>query len=176
MMPESLHRQLLSQARRLAALDPMRPKQGNLRRAVSTAYYGLFHFLVDRASRSMFGRSNDRRPFRHVLARAFQHESMARACKPFAGGTLPDPIRRALPAGFAVPPDLRSVAQTFREAQQKRHLADYDLAWKFCRFDVLVFIRDVEQAIELFSTIGSQLETRFFLACLLAWERLEGRR
>jgi hypothetical protein len=40
---------LLQQARQLAQIDPRRPKQANLRRAVSAAYYALFHEVIDRA-------------------------------------------------------------------------------------------------------------------------------
>lgn len=58
-MAEPLHGQLLSQARRLARLDPTRPRQGNVRRAVSTAYYGLFRFLIDGACRSIVGTAHD---------------------------------------------------------------------------------------------------------------------
>jgi hypothetical protein len=42
----SLHADLLEQAGNLARLDPTRPKQVNLRRAVSSAYYALFHLLT----------------------------------------------------------------------------------------------------------------------------------
>ena len=40
---------LLEQARILAKLDVKKPKQANLRRAVSSAYYAVFHFLVHEA-------------------------------------------------------------------------------------------------------------------------------
>src|SRR5271157_5380665 len=46
----SLHADLLEQAKRLAQLDPRRPKQANLRRAISSAYYALFHLLAWEAS------------------------------------------------------------------------------------------------------------------------------
>ena len=36
---------LLEQARHLANREPKRPKQASLRRAVSTAYYAIFHLL-----------------------------------------------------------------------------------------------------------------------------------
>ena len=42
----SLHADLLDQAEQLAQLDPRRPKQANLRRAISSAYYALFHLLA----------------------------------------------------------------------------------------------------------------------------------
>lgn len=171
-MADPLHRQLLSQARRLAKLDPLRPKQGNLRRAVSSCYYALFHFLIEHACRVMLGTSNDRRPYRDALARAFQHGTMDDACKSFSGGVLPDKVKKSLRSGFTVPADLRTVSQTFRDAQEKRHLADYDLTQKFTRSDVLALVRDVDDAMSSFTRIRGQPETRFFLTCLLAWQTL----
>jgi hypothetical protein len=46
----SLHADLLAQARRLVSQDPRRPRQASLRRAISTAYYALFHLLISEAS------------------------------------------------------------------------------------------------------------------------------
>ncbi len=43
------HVDLLQQAKRLAHLEPKKPKQASLRRAVSTAYYSFFHFLITEA-------------------------------------------------------------------------------------------------------------------------------
>jgi hypothetical protein len=40
-------RDLVPQARLLARSEPRHPKQATLRRTVSTAYYGLFHFLIE---------------------------------------------------------------------------------------------------------------------------------
>ena len=54
----SLHADLLEQAEQLAQLDPRRPKQANLRRAVSSAYYALFHLLTWEAS-ALYAVGND---------------------------------------------------------------------------------------------------------------------
>jgi len=40
---------LLEQSYDLAHKEPANPKQASLRRAVSTAYYALFHLLIDEA-------------------------------------------------------------------------------------------------------------------------------
>src|SRR5712692_5365690 len=40
---------LLEQARHLANREKKRPRQASLRRAVSTAYYALFHLLISEA-------------------------------------------------------------------------------------------------------------------------------
>jgi hypothetical protein len=65
----SLHMDLLQQARRLARLDPNRPRQANLRRAVSAAYYALFHYLIDQACRNAVGTQQTQQGFRQSLAR-----------------------------------------------------------------------------------------------------------
>jgi hypothetical protein len=54
-----LHDDLQQQALELAGRDPRRPKQANLRRAVSASYYALFHFLVDQSCRQMLGTTNN---------------------------------------------------------------------------------------------------------------------
>ncbi len=40
---------LLEQAQHLAQREPKRPKQASLRRAISSAYYALFHLLISEA-------------------------------------------------------------------------------------------------------------------------------
>ena len=42
----TLHHDLLDQASHLATRETKKPKQASLRRAVSAAYYALFHLLV----------------------------------------------------------------------------------------------------------------------------------
>lgn len=171
-MANALYRQLLGQADRLARFDPKRPNQGNLRRAVSTTYYALFHFLVDQATRSIIGSKDDRRAYRDVLARAFTHTNMLDACKKFSSGTLRPAIT---PAGFVIGRDLRSVARTFADALEQRQRADYDLRVSFRRVEVLSLIADVEEAIRVFRGMRGSIEARFFLSCLLAWGNLKGR-
>ena len=73
--------QLLEQADQLAA----KPLRANLRRAVSTAYYALFHFLIRKATRSLCPEPADRSR-RQLMARAFSHDSMKNASAPFAAG------------------------------------------------------------------------------------------
>jgi hypothetical protein len=108
-----LYRHLFQQARELATSDPRRPRQVNLRRAVSSTYYALFHALIDQACRLMLGARHGEAPFRHVLGRAFAHGTMRQACASFAGGTLKAAVAKGLPASFSIPIELRDVAGTF---------------------------------------------------------------
>jgi len=66
---------LLEQAQHLARREPKRPRQASLRRAISTAYYALFHLLISEAILS-WKRVEDR----DDLARMFEHTNMKTAC------------------------------------------------------------------------------------------------
>ena len=170
-----MHNDLLRQARDLAILDAKKPKQANLRRAVSAAYYGLFHYLVDQSCRLVIGTQHAQSPYRQILGRAFQHAAMKEACKSFSGGTLKASVSKGLPTSFTIPPEITKLAATFPELQYKRHLADYDLTERFHRNDVLGLIQQVETAIQKFQNLTSSNEKKFFLACLWAWKSLSNR-
>ena len=170
-----MHEDLLEQAIRLATLDVRRPKQANLRRAVSSAYYAVFHLLVDEACRVLIGAQHNQAPFRQVLGRAFAHGVMKEACKSFGGGTLRKGVAKGLPVGFAIPVEIRDLALAFVDLQEKRHLADYDLTERFKRSDILMLINRAKKRIEGFTELPSSNEKRFFLACLWAWKELANR-
>jgi hypothetical protein len=171
----SLHKDLLEQAGRLATLDTRRPKQASLRRAISAAYYAIFHLLVDEACRVQIGAQRNQAPFRQVLGRAFAHNVMKESCKSFRGGTLKKGVSKGLPAGFAIPGEIRKLAAAFVDLQEMRHLADYDLTERFRRSDVQLLIELVKRRIEEFATLSSSSEKRFFLSCLWAWKDLANR-
>jgi len=74
---------LLEQAHHLVRRERTRPKQASLRRAVSTAYYALFHLLIREAARN-WKRADQRR----ALARTFDHSRMKKASQRIANSKL----------------------------------------------------------------------------------------
>lgn len=170
-----MYKDLLDQAYRLATLDAKRPRQANLRRAISSTYYAVFHLLVDEACRVQIGAHHSQAPFRQVLGRAFAHGVMRDACKSFGGGTLKKGVSQGLPASFSIPQEIRRIAEIFVDLQEKRHLADYDLTVRFNRSDVLYLIGFVTGGIVPFKELPSSEEKRFFLSCLWAWKDLANR-
>ena len=54
---------LLTQARQLALIDVGKPKQTNLRRAISAVYYAVFHLFVDETCRVLVGAQNSQRGY-----------------------------------------------------------------------------------------------------------------
>jgi uncharacterized protein (UPF0332 family) len=170
-----LHRDLFQQARELATRDRRKPRQVNLRRAVSSAYYALFHSLIDEACRLMLGARHDERAVRYVLGRAFTHSTMKQACAAFAGGALKAAVAKGLPAAFSIPLEIRRVARAFIDSQDQRHMAEYDRTEGYHRSDVLALIDQGEAAWDPFENLAMSMEKKFFLVCLLAWSNLAGR-
>lgn len=174
-----MHDDLLAQAETLAGLDPKKPKQVNLRRAISAAYYAVFHFLVHESTCAQFGSSHAQRAYRDVLARAYSHTAMRSACNSFSSGNLKESVIKGLPRDsggrFAISMPIQELAAMFSEVQQKRHLADYDRSERFARADVLTLIEDLRKSITAFASLEGSDTKRFFLACLWAWKELANR-
>ena len=175
-----MYQDLLNQAETLARIDTRgKPKQANLRRAVSAAYYSLFHFLVEEVCRGVMGTQHTERGYRQSLARAFVHSTMKDACKSFAGGQLPKSVERPLPkstgGGYVVSKPIQNIAAIFVDLQEERHLADYDLSKQFKRSDVLALIEQTAAYISTFSTLPASHDRQFFLVCLLTWKELRNR-
>jgi hypothetical protein len=165
---------LLDQAETLARLDPKKPKQANLRRALSAAYYALFHFLVEEACKQQIGVAQNIEPYRHVLARAFVHGTMKSACKSFGGGTLPAVFANTL-GPVVIPRDIRSIADSFVAAQDRRHLADYDLQATFTRDAVLADIAGIKRSMDAFGHPPHTAERALFLVSLMCFKTLTDR-
>jgi hypothetical protein len=162
----SLHSDLLDQSVSLATRESRRPKQASLRRAVSAAYYALFHLLVFEASSLIV---KDKRMLA-ILNRVYGHAEMLKVAKQISAGLLPrrfDSVKTAV----AIPPELISVAKTFVDLQQARHSADYDLATAFTRNDAMAHIVRVQQAFDDWAEVRKDDCSRLFLASFLAWER-----
>jgi hypothetical protein len=170
-----MHADLLQQAQDLAQVDPRRPKQANLRRAVSSAYYGLFHYLVAKASQAVVGTAPERLGFRQATARAFEHGTMKAACKAFESGTWPAALKTPMSSVGSVPVPLQQICLTFKDLQDQRHSADYDLAQRFTRTDVLATVRQVETAIQGFESLSDLAWKQFFLLSLLIWKPMSNR-
>src|SRR5882724_5502829 len=113
---------LLEQARHLALREPRRPKQASLRRAVSTAYYALFHLLTSETVRN-WKRSGER----NTLARMFEHGLMSKSCER-KRQELEDYFNSKPQASsqLRIAQHLHLIASTFNRMQQRRHEADYD--------------------------------------------------
>ena len=166
----TLARDLLAQAKLLAEKQPRRPKQASLRRAVSAAYYALFHLLVDEASRRLVGGTN-RTALRNCVARAFNHATMKTVAKQFAEGGVSPKLIPGLNRA-ALQQELVRVAGAFVDLQQHRHEADYDMRRRFTRIETLSITDDAERAFLDWRVVRGSAPADTFLVGLLAFDRM----
>jgi hypothetical protein len=157
----SLHRGLIEQAQHLATRERGKPKQVSLRRAVSAAYYALFHLLVHEGVVRLIPNSPER--LRGQARRAFSHKDMKSACQEIA-----KPSRLLLPlVVLPLEADLKTVADIFIQLQEQRHFADYDLSQSFNRIRVLRIVQKANSAISAWSSVRNAPNANVFLAALL---------
>jgi hypothetical protein len=151
----------LDQADLLANKEPRRPKQASLRRAISAAYYALFHLIAEDSANVLAPPTPA--GLRKVIRRAFQHAQMKNACKEFveANTARQNGKQSSLPASveniiaFPLDPQLIVVLTAFVELQEARHKADYDLSDQWNRLDVLNKIHLTRQAFLAWSNVRS---------------------
>ena len=131
---------LLKDAFHLAARGGNNPKQSSLRRAVSTAYYALFHLLI--ADFVLNWKTEDQRV---RLGRMFDHSKMKNAIfKPEGSSATP------------VEADLIKVISAFARLQNDRHTADYDVAEDWSRADVKKSLLIAVDAFKTWKTIRKE--------------------
>jgi hypothetical protein len=109
------HEELIEHALFLLTVNPGQPKQADLRRAVSAAYYALFHLLTTEAAENWRHEHQ-----RHRFARLFNHGRIKQAASNLSLPKTQDAIRAYIGV------HLKTVAESFVMLQQQRHTADYD--------------------------------------------------
>ncbi|MDX2037031.1 MAG: hypothetical protein SFX72_10295 [Isosphaeraceae bacterium] len=154
----------LEQAEKLSTSDPRRPKQVNLRRAVSAAYYGLFHLLTWEAAMGLVG---DER-IAKILMRTYEHSEIKRVSREFSKGRAPSSID-----SIEMPEELRSVAAAVVSLQEERHRSDYDLSIVYRRREVIEQVSKARKAFEDWKKVRNREAARVYLACFLLWDRWE---
>jgi hypothetical protein len=140
-----MHDDLLAIAGQLAGSDAGRPRQASLQRAISTAYYALFHGLCDACVAALIGWQH--RPWSwSVVAPTYRALDHGTAKKCFRGlRSRPD-----------TPDELRGVADASVDLQEARLRADYDPEVRFAREDALQFVDQAATAIALLRAMPAQ--------------------
>ncbi len=131
-----------------------RPRQAELRRAVSTAYYALFHTLA-RCGADLLGgatRATRSQPAWRQIYRALEHGHAKNQCD--------RPMMSRFPA------EIRKFGESFAVMQRQRHAADYDPEANFSRSDVLQLIDETERAITQFENAATRDRRAFAIYVL----------
>ena len=138
---------LIETARGLTESGRGRPTQANLRRAVSTAYYAVFHCLAATVADLFIGRT--RTPAWHRVYRALEHGRARNACR-----------EAQTPPNY--PEEIRYFAKRFVALQKARQQADYALdADDFQQSDVLVYVAAAELATGQFEKAAIEAKRGF---------------
>jgi hypothetical protein len=154
---------LLELAHDLADLHRERPRQASLRRAVSTAYYAIFHLLIFEAT------ANWARPeLRAILGRCFDHGQMKAASETKVSqinfafkDNAPDSAEKTVAI------HLRTVAKAFIQAQNRRNDADYNMVKDWEPLEVDKQIASVNDAFTTWYTIRDEAVAQAYLVSLL---------
>lgn len=131
-------------------------QETRLRRAVSTAYYALFHCLSENCADLLAGRVKNKRHNEEWLRvyRSLNHAKARNRCRNQASfAQAPQPIR-----GFA---DL------FVKMQGFRHNADYNPAASFDLAEVMQDIDDCAARIRAFNAVPAAARRAFVLYLLI---------
>jgi hypothetical protein len=150
------HDDLLTHALELVHWSP--PTQLTLRRAVSAAYYAVFHFLISEAT-SNWGNAS----LRAALGRAYEHGLM-RAASNRILDTTKFPFSGEDPTTVS---NLRFVARTFTQLQEDRHFADYNLTKDLESAEAVAQVKSAEDIFTTWPSIRGQQIAQAYLVSLL---------
>ena len=165
----SLAEELVVQARFLANLDPHGPNQANLRRAVSSAYYAVFHLFSGEVGAQVI--SSGPSGLRERTQRALNHNTMYKAAESFSqSGVRPRNLPADISLSGTVSAELTSIARGFKRLQEERHSADYDVSRSFDRIEVPALVQTAEDIFADWSREKTSGNAPIFLASLMFWQ------
>jgi uncharacterized protein (UPF0332 family) len=151
---------LIEQAWLLVRHDRKRPRQANLRRAVSAAYYAVFHMLSTEIA-LLLAPGMGRAQLRARAGRILEHGELKNVCKQSEGI-----VQKLLDRPSS--DELRRFADATFNLQEWRHSSDYDLSETWSRSRAADAIRLAEFAIADWEVIKRSPEGRAFLMALVA--------
>ncbi len=156
----ALHDDLLAHALALVHAQPQ--SQLTLRRAVSAAYYAVFHLVIFEATEHW-----DNSGLRTILGRAYDHGLMKTTSNRILDG-------REFPytnENLQVVKDLREIAQGFSQLQEDRHFADYNLTKPLDPVDALRQAKAAEKIFLTLPAIKTEQIVQEYLTLLLVKKR-----
>jgi uncharacterized protein (UPF0332 family) len=165
----SLAEELLEHARFLANLDARNTTQANLRRAVSAAYYSVFHLLSAEVAAQVSPGSPA--GLRERTQRALDHKQMLMVANSFSqAGARPSNLPGDILLPDSVSSGLARIAKSFKELQEARHVADYDAIKRLDPTDVLTLVQKAEGVFSDWKVEKTSNNAPVFLASLMFWK------
>jgi hypothetical protein len=162
--------ELLAVARMLAeGSTETPPSDAQLRRAVSSAYYALFHTVVRAGAQRFMGPGSEGRPGYNLLYRGFTHSRLKDVCNRLDVTQLAPRMQEQL-GRQSVGQDIRDFASSFVALQELRELADYDSRALLGQSDAIGSVETADLALQAFARITPD-EQADVLALMLVTSR-----
>jgi hypothetical protein len=152
--------ELLRQANALAGV--VGANQADLRRALSTAYYAVFHFCLTSAADMVCGAANRSTPRYGFVYRSVDHARLRGLCDQLRG-SQPRNVALTPTGGFGKVADF---ARNTYNLYEQRISADYDPLQSFTVTEAKIAVSDAIQAIKWFRA-STQEQQEGFLTLLL---------
>jgi hypothetical protein len=154
---------LFQQAYRLVTSQPGRPRQADMRRAISAAYYGLFHAIMTAATDQFVGKKNRDRVHYGLVYRSVDHSRLRELCNQVRSRS--DRIKPYAPSG-GFDPEIHAFAAATVDLQEKRFIADYDVMARVNRSTALLSIASARAALARFNRADEE-QREAFLSLLM---------
>lgn len=157
---------LFEQADRLIAPPAAGPpRQVDLRRAISSAYYGIFHAMLAAAADQFVGVTKRSTSQYGLVYRSIDHRSLQNLCEEAKKPNLSLKYRSYVPSnGFG--PNITAFALAALELREKRHAADFDPMIRIRSSDAKLAVNTARAALARFEK-ASATRRRAFLSLLL---------
>ena len=157
---------LFDQAEKLIAAPAAGPpRQVDLRRAVSTAYYAVFHYILTAAADEFIGVTKRNTALYTLVYRSVDHRGLKELAQEVRKPQPTAKYSKYVPAkGFGN--NIQAFAVAVVELQEKRHVADYDPSARMKTSDASAVVATARSAIRRFEK-ATAARRKAFLALML---------
>jgi hypothetical protein len=156
---------LFEQANKLITIQVGPPRQVDIRRAISAAYYATFHATITAAADQFIGVTSRDTSRYGLVYRSVSHAWLRDLCKEVQKPTLSNKFKPHAPStGFG--PNITAFAAAVVELQEKRHAADYDVMIRMNKSDAALAVSTAKAALRRFGK-ASKARRLAYLSLLL---------
>ena len=139
-------------------------RQVDLRRAISAAYYGVFHAVMRAAADTYIGRSSRKSAEYAQAYRYVDHAGLKNVCETCKKQALPV---GAPSASAKFSSDVGAFARAVVELQARRHAADYDPNFYVYVLDARMVVATARDALNLFRGLPSDQRLKFLFMLMV---------
>jgi hypothetical protein len=167
----SHHEDLLDHALDLVTMSRGPANPANFRRAISAAYYAVFHLFIDEACQ--FAASGEgfadlqRMAFLTQLRRAFDHATIRKLMARVGSGGLTREDKVLICSGGKLDQQLKNIGTWYLELHDGRTDADYDLGSAIGETEAITLVEAAVKVFETWAQVRGSAQAKGLLAALI---------